>query len=264
MTPSRRRFLPLLLPLLAALLAIAPMGPAAAAEEAPATYVIQGVPGAEVDVEVDGEAVESGVAPKEVLGPLDLAPGSHEMVFRTPDWEVSATVEVEGSQDVVLHWPAEAGGDPVVTVYENDMSPVGADKGRLVVAHTAVVPPADIVANGQTLFTNIANGEFVAAEVPAATYRVAVVPTGGGDPLLGPLDLPVEAAALTRVFAIGAPRDGSMDAVVQVLPLATTGGTPSQVDTGSAGLVRPDGSVDAVLALVAALRGLFPSGALPW
>ena len=49
---------------------------------------------------------------------------------------------------------------------------------------------------------------------------MAVVPTGQKqDPLLGPLDLPVKAGALTRVFAIGQPENGSMDAVVQVLPV---------------------------------------------
>lgn len=249
---------------LLALLTTAPLGGPVAAKSPPATYVVQGVPGVELDVLVDGAVVESGVAPREVVGPLDIAPGSHTLAFRSPDWEVSKSVDVSGSQDVVVHWPADAADKPIVTVFDNDVSAIGSGKGRLTVAHTAVVPPADIQANGQTLFTNIANGEFITADVPATTYRVAVVPTGGGDPLLGPLDLTIEAGALTRVFAIGAPRDASMDAVVQVLPLPTSGGgTPKSVDTGSAGLVNPDGLINlaraSVWALIAAVSGWWPA-----
>lgn len=83
--------------------------------------------------------------------------------------------------------------------------------------------------------------------------------------MLGPVDLPVAAGALTRVFAIGAPRDGSMDAVVQVLPVPTTGsGAPATVDTGSAGFVNADGSVDAArLSAWAAVRAL-PVWLLHW
>lgn len=262
--PATRPIASVLLAALVALLTTAPLGGPATAKVPPATYVVQGVPGVEVDVLVDGTVVESGVASREVVGPLDLSPGPHTLAFRSPDWEVSNSVDVAGSQDVVVHWPADAADEPVVTVFTNDVSPIGSDKGRLIVAHTAVVPPADIQANGQTLFTNIANGEFVSAEVPATTYRVAVVPTGGGDPLLGPVDLTIEAGALTRVFAIGAPRDASMDAVVQVLPLPTTGGEPPKsVDTGSAGLVHPDGSVNqarpSIWVLIAAVLGWWPA-----
>jgi hypothetical protein len=172
-----------------------------------------------------------------VVGPLDIGTGEHTIEFSSPDWSTSASFTVAAaSQDVVVHWPASAADEPVVTVFRNDLRPVSAQEGRLSVAHTAIVPPADIVASGRVLFSNIANGEFVTAEVPADTYSVAVVPTGGGDPLLGPLDLAVEAGALTRVFAIGTPRGGSMNAVVQVLPLEERSTrAPTSMDTGAAG-----------------------------
>lgn len=206
-----------------------------------ATYLIQGVPGIDVDVSIDGDVVQSGVPAKEVVGPVDLDPGRHTVEFASSEWTATSSFAAgEASQDVVLHWPADAADKPTVTVFTNDLKPVAADEARLTVAHTAVVPPADILASGEVLFSNIANGEFVTAEVPADSYSVAVVPTGGGDPLLGPVDLPVEAGSLTRVFAIGAPREGSMDAVVQVIPLEERSvSAPTSVDTGSAGLVAP-------------------------
>ena len=238
--------------------------PSAIAAGPRGTYVVQGVPGTTVAVTVDGKVVQSGVAPKQVIGPLDLAPGQHTVAFKSPDWTSRGTVSVAAtSQDVVLHWPADAADQPEVTVFANDLKPVVATQGRLTVAHTAVVPPADIVANGKTLFTNIANGEFVTADVPADTYSVSVVPTGGGHPLLGPVDLPVKAGALTRVFAIGAPRNGSMDAVVQVLPLSTTkAGAPTSVPTGSAGLVPTGSSRVPGMAVAAGLLALL--GGILW
>jgi len=242
----------------AALLAVPLSSGAAHAAGTTSTYVVQGVPGAAVDVTVDGKVVQSGVAAKQVL-PLDVSAGSHTVTFSTAQWKVSQTVDVSGSQDVVLHWPADATDKPEVTVFTNDLSAVAAGKGRLSVAHTAVVPPADILAGGKTLFTNIANGEFVSAVVPATTYNVAVVPTGGGKPLLGPVDLPIKAGALTRVFAIGAPRNGSMDAVVQVIPVGSTGsGQPSLVHAGSAGLLDP------ARAAMWSFLERFLAGALGW
>ncbi len=203
-------------------------------------YLVQGASGAAVDVSVDGKAVKGNVAAKAIVGPLRLSAGKHTVTFKAADWTVSSTVNVSRpSSDVVLHWPASSTQKPVVSVFGNDLASVGANKGRLTVAHTAVVPPADIRVNNQVLFANIANGEFATAEVPADTYSVEVVPTGQTkNALLGPVDLPVAKGALTRVFAIGQPSKGSMDAVVQVLPVSTKGSpAPGQVDAGSAGLV---------------------------
>jgi hypothetical protein len=227
----------------AATVSVSPAQASAVASGANHVYVIQGVPGSLVDVTIDGDIVESDVAAKGVLGPLDLAAGNHTISFAADDWTVDSTFDVDRpSLDVVVHWPADSTDMPEVTVFGNDVKPLSSDKGRLTVAHTAVVPPADILVDSNVLFSNIANGEFVSAVVPANTYSVEVVPTGQTtNPLLGPVDLPVKAGVLTRVFAIGEPEDGSMDAVVQVVPVAQGGSTtPGSVDAGEAGLAAGD------------------------
>jgi Domain of unknown function (DUF4397) len=203
-------------------------------------YVVAGVL-VPVAVVLDGETLEQDVSPKSVLGPLSLTAGSHTIEFSSDEWSVHADFQVNHpSVDVVVHRPADAGGDPRISVFTNDVRPIAAAKARLTIAHTAVVPPADVRVSGKVLFANIANGEFVSAEVPAKTYSVDIVPTGESTPLLGPLDLAVKAGALNRVFAIGQPQDGSMDAIVQVIPLRTkASGPPASVDAGSAGLVAP-------------------------
>ncbi len=224
-------------------LLVTPVAASASARSGPpqdSVYVVQGVPRAAVDVAIDGKTVQQGVAAKSVLGPFDLASGRHTVTFSATGWTVSSKLDVSHrSSDVVLHWPADVAKTPVVTVYANDLAPVPPGKGRLAIAHTAVVPPADVRVDQKVLFANIANGEFVSAEVPGGTFSVDLVPTGQStNPFLGPLDLSVKPGVLTRVFAIGEPKNGSMDVVVQTLPLAGKGTTaPTQVDAGSAGLV---------------------------
>jgi hypothetical protein len=218
------------------------LGPGASARETPSSdkvFLIQGTPGVSASISLDGRVVAQDAQAKDIIGPLTVTPGRHSAMFSGKGWTVRALFKVSrASTDLVLHLPADPSAKPIITVYNNDIHPIAAGKGRLVIAHTAVVPPADVRVNGKLLFSNIANGEFVSAEVPAKTYSAEIVPTGQRKPLFGPVDISVKAGALTRVFAIGQPTNGGMDAIVQVLPLASSGSSrPRQVDTGSAGLV---------------------------
>lgn len=228
------------------------------------TYLVAGVPGSSVDVLVDGEIVERGVEATSVIGPVDLTAGSHTVVFRSSGWSARTTFDTDAtSVDVVAHRPADATADPTITVFDNDVSPLASsDQARLTVAHVAVVPPADVRASGEVLFENIANGEFVTAEVPATTYSVDIVPTGGSTPVFGPVDVTLEPGKLTRVFAVGDPQAGTMDAVVQVLGVSTP---PTLIDSGvgtvdDSGLALSGPALVviglALLALAAALRGI--------
>ncbi|KRF36271.1 hypothetical protein ASG94_02015 [Nocardioides sp. Soil805] len=202
--------------------------------------VVQAVPGATVDVSVDGRSVARGAVVGDLLGPFDLAPGSHEVTFTGDGMEVASSLDVTAgdSTDVVLHLPAEVGGDPVVHSYAAPTGEIGPGKARVVLAHTATVAPADVEVNGETVFTNIANGEYAEAEVPAGTHEVALLPTGGtGKPILGPLQVPLDARTLSMIYAYGNPRDGSMNVIAHTSTLAADGAVrPTTIDTGSAGL----------------------------
>ena len=206
-------------------------------------FVVHALPETPVSVQVDGAEQRSDVQPGTVIGPLRLAPGSHTVTVTGADtvWVMDAEVTVRAgrSADVVLHRSANVGGKPTVTVYRNPIGPVARGKGRVMVAHTATVPPADVRVDGRVVFANIANGEFAIAEVPIGTHQVSIVPTGLRQPvLIGLVELDAQPATLTQVFAVGRPQNGSMDVIVQTQPLDTRGSTaPQQVDTGSAGLV---------------------------
>lgn len=204
-------------------------------------YLVQGLPSTTVDLLVDGRSVASGSKAAAIVGPLTLTSGTHTLNVRTGSTTLLArsfTVGASTSSDLVIHRPASPSGAPVVTAFANDLSAIPADKALVVVAHTAAVPPADIRVNGKVLFANVANGESLSLVVPPATYAVDIVPTGATSPtILGPLNLTVKAGALNRVFAIGEPMSHTMNAVVQVITLPTSGtASPARVNTGTGGL----------------------------
>jgi hypothetical protein len=203
--------------------------------------IVQAVPGATVDVMIDGKPVESGVAAGQVLGPYDLSAGQHRVDFTGPDGLArAATVKVKAgsNQDLVLHLPASVGGDALVTAYQTPVDPIGPGKARVLVAHTATVAPADVRVDGKVVFTNIANGEFATADVPAGKHVVALLPTGQTTtPILGPLTVDLTARTVTMVYALGNPEDGTMTLIAHSARLASDGTlVPAMIDTGSAGL----------------------------
>ncbi len=214
-------------------------GPSVAADGAE-VYIVQGLPDRSVDVAVDGKTVAEGVETAEVAGPFKVRGGEREV--RVTDGgkvvlERTFAVKAKSSWDVVIHLPASASGDPVATVFRNDLEAVPKGKASVVVAHTAAVPPADIKVNGDVLFANVANGESLKLTVPAATYEVTIVPTGESKPVIfGPVDLSVKGGSLNRVYAVGDPEADTMGVAVHVIPVRTTGSKkPARVDTGTGG-----------------------------
>ncbi len=204
-------------------------------------YVVQGLPGRNVDVSVDGKEVASGVTTAEIAGPFNVRAGSRKISFSdSGDVVLERTFEVnaKSSWDVVAHLPESSADKPNVTVFRNDLAAVPRGKASLVVAHTATVPPADIRVNGSVLFENIGNGEALTRTVPVATYKVTIVPTGETEPVvLGPVELTVKGGAVNRVYAIGDPGKKTMNVAVHVIPTGSSGsGQPSDVNTGVGGL----------------------------
>ena len=223
--------------------AAAPVGSSAPAAATRATiYLIQGVDATTMTLSLDGKVLRASAPGKTVVGPVGVSAGRHTVTAQPhaggAGVEATVTVGAGASADIVLHRQADATLPPVFTTYVNDLSPVTAGSARLTVAHTAAVGPADIRVKGEVLFANVANGEQLSLTVPGGTYPVDIVPTATAGPVVfGPVDLPVAKATLTRVFAIGVAATSSMDAVVQVLPIASrgSGSEVSRVDAGNGG-----------------------------
>jgi hypothetical protein len=123
---------------------------------------------------------------------------------------------------------------------------IDAGEARLTVRHTAAAPVVDILADGEALVSGLANPDEATADVPAATYEVAVAPEGTADPVLGPTDLTLEEGTSYAVYAIGSADDGTLDLLVQTI----TGlhSAPDGVPAGTGG-----GASDAMPSWVLAL-----------
>ena len=251
MTARTLRRSTLLALLTAAVLALAGLGsvPRSFAADDAKIYVIQGLPGQDVDVAIDGKTVARGLGTAKVGGPYTIKSGQREITFTADGEELlkrTWKVDAAASQDIVVHLPA-ASGDPAITVFRNDLSAVPKGKAALTVAHTARVGEADIRVDGKVLFENIENGESLDVTVPVATYKVAIVPAGKSEPVvLGPVSLTVKGGALNRVYAIGDPSEKTMNVAVHVIDVATKGSDrPKWVKTGTGGQAvsaQPSGS----------------------
>ena len=214
-------------------------------------YIVQGLPGKNLDVAIDGESVAEDVKTAAVAGPFKVEPGSRTVTFSedgTTVLENTFSIKEGSKADIVAHLPASSSGDPLVTVYKYDDIKVPKGKAFLVVSHVAAVPPADVRVDETVLFENIANGESLELMVPVATYKVDIVPTKETEPVFfGPVSLTVKGGAINRVYALGDPEKKTMNVAVHVITVGTTGsGKPSEVNTGTGGQAVGDGDSLAV------------------
>jgi hypothetical protein len=215
----------------------------AAPQEATAQLtVVQAVPDQSISVRIDDDTVSEGSATGDVLGPFTVPAGAHQVRFvdESGDVVVDTGVELEAGsvQDLVVHRPAEVGGDPVATLYATSTETVAAGKARVLIAHTASVAPADVRIDGAVVFRNIANGEFATADVAEGAHVAELVPSGlTTRPILGPLDVTLADASATMIYAVGNAEDDSMEVITHSISLrASADRAPVSINAGSAGL----------------------------
>jgi Domain of unknown function (DUF4397) len=243
--------------------------PATAAEDA-SVVVVHGVPGLTVDVY--GSADET-YAPEErllenfkpgtVTDPVSLPEGTYNLaVFPagadpSGDPAIEATgVKVPGGANISVVAHLNAGGDPVLTPFVNDVSAVDAGQARLVVRHTAAAPAVDILAGGKPVFEDLTNPNEAKADVAAGTVSAAVALAGTTDPVIGPADLNLAEGTSTIVYAYGSAEDGNLALAVQTIDGLHS--APSGVPSGTADL--PADPTPLALAGVALLATLAAAG----
>jgi hypothetical protein len=228
-----------------------------------------------VDVYVNDELTLEGFAPDTVTDPLELPAGDYNIkIFaagadpasESPAIEGDATLPAGANASIIAHLAED--GTPTLGVFVNDVSEIAAGEARLVVRHTAAAPAVDVLADGSAVFTNLANPNEQSADVPAGAYAVSVAATGTTDPVLGPLDLTLEAGTAYFVYAVGSLEDGNLNVLTQTIsglgaaeepaPTAPSGELPSAGtglgDGGTSGIVI---GVVAGLAVLTASLTLF-------
>lgn len=246
-----------------ALLALA--APASAAtDDAAQLSVLHGVPDLTVDVWVNGERTLDDFEPASLAGPLELPAGTYSVAITAADAEddsepvlgpLDLPLEAGGNYTAVAHLDAD--GAPTASFFTNDISETAAGEGRLTVRHTAAAPEVDILAGGEAVISGLANGSEESLDLPAGTVPAAVAAAGTTEPVLGPVDVPVEEGTSTIVYAWGSLEDDTLDVATQTI----TGlhSAPEGVPTG---LVPVDEPAVPTAALAAGLGALLLAAAV--
>lgn len=195
--------------------------------------VVHGVPGAIVDVYVDGALKIDDFVYETVAGPLPLASGSYLVEVmadgetpssNTPLLAGAVALPPGGNVTAVAH--LDAAGGLVLSVFQNDTSYTSVGQGRVVVRHTAQAPAVDVLAAGGVLIPNLANGEEAQADVPAASYPVTLNAAGTSTqafPASGAVDLAIPSNKSVIVYAIG-DLGGAFTVVTQTIDLGMPDG----------------------------------------
>jgi hypothetical protein len=245
---------------LAATAALAvPSATTATAQSTATVSLMHGIPGATVDVVVDGQVVVPGFQPGtmqdisafagQTLTDVEVrAAGTTDVVIGPI---ASLAVPAAGNWTVLAH--LDASGTPTLTPFENDTSSVPAGQGRLTVRHTAAAPAVDIVlADGSRPFTNLANPNEASAALPAGQIAGAKVAPTGADPIADVPTVELRAGTDLIVYAVGSLDAGSFTFYTQTI--SGLGGAPTLVNTGDG---TPSASTSTTLIALAALAGLF-------
>ena len=219
---------------------VASAAPTSAAPSADASkvYVVHGLPldtsGTKVDVYAGAAGADPSAAGliadnftyKTVAGPLSLEPASYTVYVAKPtasdDGKLSAdevifskTLDVPAGQNLSAVASFDADGAPTINVFNNDVSQVPSEGGRLSIRHAAAAPAVDVdlgylpwsrqfsffvrrygpATNGQQADVTTAAGKYdVVVRVAESGARVSAVPR-----------FPVAAGKLTAVYAVGIP-----------------------------------------------------------
>jgi hypothetical protein len=220
-----------LLALSAAVVMILALAAPAAAASARIT-LIHGIPGATVNVEVDGavvvkdfsfgDKVSLNAFSGTTLKNVEVTSGG-SIVIAGGDIALASS----GNYSVIAH--LDASGTPKLSVFQNDVSKIAASKGRVTARHTAAAGAVDVLADGAVLFAGLTNGGQGKADVAAKTYALAVTPAGGGAAVLS-ANLGVGEGQSRIVYVVGSAGAGYSFLTETIGGLGTS---PSSVPSGN-------------------------------
>lgn len=255
---------------LIALMAIALMvvfAPAAmASSHTGLVTVVHGIPGATVDVYVNGDLTLEDFEPGTITDPLELPEDTYDIeVFEAgadPDADdpiITGSADLTAGANVSVVAYLDADGAPTLGVFANDTSKLKAGDARVTIRHTAAAPAVDILVGGEPTFTDLANGDEVVADLPAGTIEAAVALAGTTDPVIGPADVDLAEGVNTIVYAIGSAEDGTLDLLVQTI--SGLHEAPTGVESGLGGLKAAEQQRAAQLPWAIALASIALLGA---
>ena len=260
-----RRFLALLSAALLGLIGVAlGASPAQAASDAHVS-VLHAVPGATVDVYVNGDRLLKNFKPGALTDPQRLPAGSYDLkVVKAGDGASgdaiveAKNVKVPGGANITVVAHLDEGGDPALTPFVNDVSKIPAGQARVTVRHTAAAPAVDVRAGGDPVFTDLTNPDEDSAEVDAGTIKADAVLAGTDTVAIGPASLQLKEGTSTIVYAWGSADDDNLKLAVQSID--GLHGNPHGVPGGDGGQAAASMSPAGLAVAALAVIGIVVSG----
>jgi hypothetical protein len=210
------------------LAAAALLVPTSAAAADATVWVLHGVPGATVDVCVNGGEVASNFEYEDSFSAMLPAGTYTASIHAANPGECagalikSKTVDVASGKNYTLAAGLNQGGKVRIFAFANKVGDMKDGVARIQVRHIAAAPQVDVWLNGAPAITNFANGEEVTARVPKGKYKVAVALKGTDTVVIGPYTFDLKPHTAYQIFATGT---GDAGYILQVLAQPTDGGT---------------------------------------
>jgi len=196
-------------------------GVASAAGGKATVWVVHAVPGATVDVCVNGAEVKSNFMYKSKFS-AKLPEGNYNVSIRaakagtcTGDIIKYLNVDLMANKNYTLAAGLTGKGAVKLYAFKNDLSPIHDGKARVQVRHIAGAPTVDVWVNGAPAITGFISGEEATVALPNGDYTVRVAPKGTTTTVIGPRTFDLSKGMAYQVFAVG-----SADAGYRFLVLA--------------------------------------------
>ncbi len=184
--------------------------------------IVHGIPGAAVDVFVNGDLVLDDFMFGTVTSPLRLEEGTYEIVIElvtTGDTVFADSVFLPRGVNVSAIAHLSVTGSPTLSVFLNDVSPLAPGKGRLVFRHVAALGPVDVdlykgarTKNHFARFEGLSNPNEVALDLRPGRYTATISEAGGNPPLIQPSAIQLRPKESYLVYAVGS---GTLAIIVQ-------------------------------------------------
>lgn len=253
-----------------ATLLAAPLGAGTAvAQSAPKTSevsVFHAIPNIVVDVYANGEVLLTDFEQGALTDPVTLPEGEYDLKLVNagdgPDGEALLSADdfpVPAGENLTVVAHLNADGEAIITPFVNNNADIAAGEARLTVRHIAAAPNVDVRADGDVVFSNLANPEQAETDVPAGTVTADVTLAGQSDVAIGPEELALEEGVNTIVYAWGNADGGELALAVQMIdgidsaPNAVPGGLSGAAASGDRaedlGLIALGGTSAALVAL---------------
>jgi Domain of unknown function (DUF4397) len=202
--------------------------------------VVHGLRGVVADVYLDGTLALPAFQPERVTDPIAVPAGPHRVEIRLagapatdpPAVTGDVVVTADARQSIVAH--LDSAGNPAITAYMDDATPVPAGDARAIIRHTAAAPPVDVSLNDSVVAPALTEPGSASADVPAASYQVSVWSPGTRDAVVAPQMANLSEGAATVMYLIGSAQAGTLSWIAEQVPDIAT--PPSRIQTGDSGL----------------------------